>query len=81
MEKWMNALKNYCITYIPSFFSRNVSWKFNINSFIAIIIKFWTSFNQLCSQILQIHHYYKNWPWQINFYKIFAMNCSEKKEK
>ena len=38
------------MTYIPSL-SWNVSWKFNINLFIAIIMKFWTSFYKLCSQM------------------------------
>ena len=39
---------------------QNVSCKFYINLFIALIMKFWTSFYKYCSQILQINSWQNN---------------------
>ena len=51
-------LMNNALLILP-FFLGNVLWKFNINLFIVITIKVWTSFWKFCSQILQINNFFK----------------------
>ena len=38
--------------FIFSIFFENVSWEFNVNSFIAITIEVWTSLYKYWSQLL-----------------------------
>ena len=37
MEEWCNAFKKHIF---PDFIFENLSWKFNMNLFITVIIKF-----------------------------------------
>ena len=57
MEEW-STLEKECISYISSFFLENISWKFNLNLFIAVIIKGSIFLNEFCNQMQQAYNYF-----------------------